>query len=513
MRTVSVPNDKGRSSMSKASGALRLPQHTCLRSRRITLAALAVAALAVTAGSAGTIAAAATQTKFFKTTYTVNTTNGELLVDTPATVGFTITNSSSSTQPFGSAEVTLSNLPASALSNIKAGTQGWTASSLTSSPATILVENTSGTAIAPGGSLTFSAEVTAPAAGSVSISTVVKQSNNFNGSGNDFIDLNGSTDGTIQVEPVTLVFTAQPNTALQQSANGTYYAFCPPVAVEAYYSSTSGSSVPVDGVAVTLSYDPADGNPGLYWTGSGATKGASSVTMTTGSTGSTGVAVFGSGSAPSACTGFAATALGAGYQLLATSPAAGTAGVASNSFAVVTDLTTCANSSTCTSSTITSKANGTQGQATMSCGSSSGCTLATSFGLDQALSCDSAITSSGATPDEYYVDSAQAGPGSVTLTFTKKFVDQIPNNGTPLLPVCASAGSDFIGYSATPGSPTTSTEGLLYSCTDPTYEQLLQSAGAPSLTLCVSSYSKSGFQGGEQVVIESNELGDPMHMI
>ncbi len=142
--------------------------------------------------------------------------------------------------------------------------------------------------------------------------------------------------------------------------------------------------------------------------------------------------------------------------------------------------------------------------------------LQATFGSDYRLGCDSAVTGHF-TADPLLVISYHQNStapnvyGSVTLTFPKKVVHEVPTNkGTPHMPVCVGANEPFPGSSAvrwTPTSPFTY-QGLLYPCDNATHHADIKNAGNYPLNICVSSYSR--VHGAERVVIQTNSFGDPM---
>jgi hypothetical protein len=132
----------------------------------------------------------------------------------------------------------------------------------------------------------------------------------------------------------------------------------------------------------------------------------------------------------------------------------------------------------------------------------------TAFGQGVNLNCDSAVTTPGFPVDPLFVETqAAAGSVSGTLTFVfpKAVVNSLPNNGTPLMPVCAGSLKPFLAQVPYPGSAAYPNQGLLYNCDDPTY---LASAGQDPLQLCVQSRAKIG-GGAEQIVVSASNLSDP----
>jgi hypothetical protein len=441
------------------------------RFRAVTVAsALVVALTSVSAPGAG----ATPQYKF----YSASAAPSSIVAGSPTAVTVTLANRATSNQPFGSAELTIGSLPAGAVS-IGTNTLGWAASLAGSNPAIVLLESGAHPAVAPGKTLSLTLTLTPPTTASILIATVVKQSNDFSGSGNNF-NLQGQ-DPTITVTPaaVTLAFQQQPPSLIQQSvpAKSNFTYMCPSVSVV-----TSGGQ-PVSGVPVTINYSPGSADPGLYFGTNQVT--ASGVTATSGSNG---LATFGD----TACsTGLAATNLGSGYTLTASSPAA-TGPVTSSPFSVV--QFTCP--PTC-QITVTSPSTGTKGSITSTPPSSGRYQLLGSFGQG-ALSCDSSVTTTAGDP--LVAQTSAAASGIVTMTFPKAVVNSISNNGTPLMPVCAGAGQSFPGSS------------LTTSTTFP-YQGLLQNCPANYLTaggfqLCVLSRVRNP-GASETIQIYASDLSDP----
>ncbi len=112
------------------------------------------------------------------------------------------------------------------------------------------------------------------------------------------------------------------------------------------------------------------------------------------------------------------------------------------------------------------------------------------------LSCDTIPFGPTVTPEPFRVDTFSTDPVSKTLvlTFPKALANLVPNNGTPLHPVCAGGdfpfpGSDNVGTEAAPKH-----EGLLLNCSDPAYATAianLAATGNPYLPMCVSSRARN----------------------
>lgn len=396
----------------------------------------------------------------------------------PTLVTIGLTNQQVSNQSFGSAELTLGGLPQSAVA-IDSNSGGW-AWKFVGSPnvATVLLTSGSTPAIAPSSALTVTMTLTPTAVGTIPITTAVKQSNNFAGTGNAF-NLTGN-EPVITVVPLNLTFQQQPSD-VQQSTNKAFSYMCPPVSVEV--SDAAGN--PVSGVSVTLQ-NGSTGDPGLYFGTSALPSSGTSATSD-----SNGLATFGpGGTCPS---GLAATNLGSGYTLTARSSAA-SGPVTSKPFSVVQLLETCT-SDPCSSGPLTSPKTGTTGNI-----SSHGTTtynLLGSFGLGQ-LTCDSSVTTIAGDP--IVVQTTAGAWGTVSMTFPKAVVNSLANNGTPLMQVCAGVLQPFSWTNTQPlQDEAYPYQGLVPDCP----------ADYATVTpeICVESRSKNA--ANETIVIYVSDLSDP----
>ncbi len=475
----------------------RRPPSSWTGSRFRLAVGAALSALLAAGALAAPIAGAATSTKYYEATASPT----RMYVATPTKVTITLTNDPSSQQSFGSAELTLGDLAQSAVQLGQLSETGWSAQVIpNTNPAVVKLTNPTGSPIPPGGSISISLTLTAPTAASITVGTEVKQANDFSGSGNAF-SLVGA-DPTITVIPLTLEFLQQPPPALQQSVPqaGSFSYMCLPVSVQLQETNSSGAlaNVEVADVAVTISPDAA----GLYYN-NGTSVAAVPAAGVTVLTNSSGIAIFSPAQADCAH-GLAATNLGADFTLTASSPAA-TTPTTSTSFSVVQSLVTCVGS--CTANLQGSS--GTAGTVTATSGGSF--QLLGSFGLGETLSCDNLVATAPADP--LVVASYQSGSlasgvsGTITLTFPKAIVNSVPNNGTPLMPVCVGATQQFPTVQPTLGTKAYPYQGLLYGCTDSAY---LASLTPGELGICVASYAKI-HGGAEQIVIDSTSLGDPMY--
>ena len=315
-----------------------------------------------------------------------------------------------------------------------------------------------------------------------------------------------TTSDPFNVVQYELSFSQQPPTdlqaSLQKSVQLKYSYMCPPVAVqvESVPPTSAGTPTPIDtaGVPVTTGVSPnGTPNPGLYY-------GTTSVTSETVSTNSSGVAVFGVPGVSGSCTsGFAATNLGAGYKLAASSPGA-VGAVDSKAFNVDQYVNTSC-SVDCNTGTLTSANTGTTADVSATNGPSS-FELAGSFGQGLSLSyCSGAVGNN----DVFNTSATDQPVGEITFVFPKAVVNEVPNNGTPLMPICAGANAPFPGSSTDlsnqyPGEPPY--QGLLENCDNLTS---LTPPSSTQIVMCVVSRSKQA--ANEQVVVYTSSLTDPMY--
>lgn len=458
------------------------------RGRRVA-GGIALAALIFGVSLTPRVAIATTQTKFYNAAATWSTVPA--FVGVTDTASITLGNDPTSTQSFGSAELTFNTQPSSAVQVVQSSVPaGWAAKVLNGTPAVVLLTSQNAAAVLPGGSLTVQVKVTATAAGTLVVGTQVKQSNNFSGTGNDFVRLN-SSGLTISVIALSLQFTQQPSVQIGQSLPAAvppyFTSFCNPVSVQIY---NGAAPVAASGIPVTIKY-AGSSNPGLYFQGAAVT--ASGVTV---NTDSSGLATFGS-----CASGLGASVVGLGFTLSAGAP--GATAVTSSAFQV---LQTC--QGTCTT-TDTSGTNGTT--SSVNAGDTGNFfQIFTTFGKGEALNCDSAVTVPGFPVDPLFVETQTITgtvSGTVTMVFPKAVVNSLTNNGTPLMAVCAGASQAFLAKVAYPGSTDFPYQGLLYDCTDAAY---LASAASYPVQLCVQSRAKVG-NGAEKIVVFTSDLSDPSY--
>jgi hypothetical protein len=414
---------------------------------------------------------------------------------TPTEVTLTLSDDPASNQSFASTQVSFGTLTSTGPAPEVAYTSnnlGWAEALVKSSPATFqLTSETGQPAVAPGGQISVSFSLDVPTPGTIAVSTQVKQSNDFLGTNNQFA-LQGLPP-SVTVASYLIAFSQEPPSELQQSdpAAGKFSYICPPVAVA--LSTASGQPAPA-GIPVTI---VPSANPGLYF-------GTAPVASETLATGSNGTAIFGTCSS-----GFASTNLGTGFSLTAS---AGAASVTSSPFSVAQSVQQCPGS--CSSPQVASNImEGTTGKVSASNNENAGFELASSFGEGLLLQCDSYVV--GHDPADPFLSSVAGSPASgsvtsgvVTLFFPKAIVNELPNNGTPLMPVCAGAAQPFLAKLGVAPSSTSpfQYQGLLYDCDDPTYTA---EAGSYPLQMCVASRSKSA--ANETVVVDVSSLtDDPM---
>jgi hypothetical protein len=434
-------------------------------------------------------ATATPSTKYYTVSAVVQNPPLPVTIDVATTVQVTLQNSTASSQNFGSAELTVENVPAADVAvNTPAPLPGWSATVVTgSNPAVVLLTNPSGTAIAPGSSLPVTVTFTPQTTGTLTIKTAVKQSNNFLGTGNNFI--NKSADPTFTVSPLGLSFTvpqgSEPPADVQASTP-----FCPSVqVVDAQNQPVSAANVPVSIVSGTP-------DAGLYFAG----KQVSSTSPATVVTNSSGTATFGS----SACaSGLTATNLGPSFFLTASSPQ--TVSVNSSTFAVVQVKINCTGSCQANLTSNSNKTTAGINALVPNSDPNQNFPLSASFGQGMTLVCDSTVSTLPADPLVVSTGTVPAS-GTVTMTFPKAIVNSVPDNGAPHMPVCTGASVNFYGATYYPNL-TPAYQGLIPDCTDAGYL-----AAPPSLQLfCVQSRAKHA-TGAETIVIQENSsLSDPLH--
>lgn len=499
-----------------------------LRGRILPSRLLAVA-LAVTSAGVGLVAApagAAPSTKYYLSTASQSSLDvSNNPVDPPIT--FTLTNCGSttsgctkaSTQSWGSAHVVL---PASSTTGWNWGydtshgpvtvanlvvhstdaskTDHWKISDVVSDPVahTQIVElrndgTNSAYAIAPGEWLTFTATLTPSPAGLAAVTTEVKQSNDFSGTGNDFLHSGTNTDPTIIIGPPDhLDFVVPPQTVQQTTTVGsttTYYYMCdgnnqgPSVRV---VDKNDHTLTWVQGLAVTLA--STDGrNPGLTYKPTTTTTSSPPLTAST----ANGVATFGSG----CTTGLTATKLGVGYLLGASATFNNSVPLSvltPASFDVLQYYQPCA--AVCDTNNIS------QDHTTVDVQGFGSTTnrLAASVGLLTPISTD---CGADATLRSIVSVDLANHTKKLLLSWDKQAVQEFVNNGTPFWDVCMWATYDFVTRGGSLANlatgSTTFYVGVLPDCLD-----------ATSPGPCVSSlYRRAGVEYAS--VNLPNVTGDP----
>ena len=471
--------------------------------RRALGAVVAVAGIITGLLATGPLAGATPAYKYY-TDSAIPAAPSAIYVGVASPITVTLNNLSFSNQPFGSAEILLNNVsnvvlgqPAATPTPLPVTDQNWAAKlvstpSATSPSAVVLLTSTNAQAIQPGHSLNVYLTITPAADSNITAGTIVKQSNDFSGTGNNF--KNQGSDPTILVDPVTIAFATQPTDVQQSFPNATSPTFnfmCDPVSHQPVTVSAMAGNTPVAGVSITIT-NTTNSVPGLYY---GATAvGTAGVTLTTDSNGD---AIF---SSTGDCTsGFAATNLGAGYTLTATSPAA-PGSLVSDPFSVVQFLASCSGGPCDTPTPLSSQLNGTTGTINGSFGTPG--ELIGSFGLGP-LTCDGQVTKAPVKPDPFESKAFGTASGVITLTFPKAVVNNLANNGTPLMQVCTGASQPFPGWTFDSGvlNDPTRYQGLLLDC--PT--NLTPPPG--EVQICVVSRSKNA--ANEIIEIYSSDLSDP----
>lgn len=443
-----------------------------VRTHRVARSVALVGALGLVLGSGVVVAAhAAPSTKFFTSTVTPATA-GTSVSQQAFTI--TVTNCGSQTpgcakasqQSLGSANIALG----AAFTNVSAtvSANGWHVVSPVTGGLLQLRSAGSGVALNPGQSIAVSVVTDTPTTtGSYTWTTLVKQSNDFSGSGNEFILAGTQPQVEIGNLPHHLVFVTQPSTVQVSGSPASYICPAPSVQVVA----ADGSPVTTGTASVTVLADATFGNPGL----------AGTTTVTT----TAGLATFGTADCTS---GLSAANLGVGYRLRATATwssgsyqAALSTTAPSSAFDVLQVVTVCQPNQTCQAAL---KGTRTSASVVASAAASTD-KMEFAIGVDQIpanTSCLPANQPSGLEVVRVVVDNRAK---VVTLTFDKYLVQQIPDNGTPRFPICFAAPWD--GWvTASGGAP-------IFNVVTNEYEGLLPNCGVAGLAAgnpCVSSRRK-----------------------
>jgi hypothetical protein len=268
------------------------------RSRGVTFGVV-VGALALTGLLLPGAAAPGPTTKFYSATFLpAGPPNPEVAAGSTTTLTIEITNCGSttaapctpSTQSLGSANVTF---PAeftslSIVSQTPPGGKTWNAPALAGNTVQLRNPGPSNTnALSPGQSLTLKMQVTAPSApGVYCLTTRTKQSNDFNGTGNDFTRVGSEPCVTVVApgNPSTLTFVQQPTDTLPNQVISLGLG-----GVKVQVKDQFGNLVPAVPVSLALCNQANCPNPNVSY-GSGAFTPSSATTQTTDATG---VATFG----------------------------------------------------------------------------------------------------------------------------------------------------------------------------------------------------------------------------
>ncbi|HET6914553.1 MAG TPA: hypothetical protein VFH56_00535 [Acidimicrobiales bacterium] len=471
--------------------------------RSLGAAGVAVAVIAVFMQSGPLAGAASTGT--FKN-YNVHVAPGAVLASNSQTsVTVNLQNEITSNTSFGSVALTITNLDDAAI-DTPSLPNGWSVSNTPPPGVTVLLVSKKSVSIAPGATLPLVLDITPSTAGTITIGTEVKQSNDFSGTGNDFNYDSANSNPTVQVVTSVLIqFKPGPPSYVVQSSP-----ICPAIAV---LVTAPDGSTPVSGVPVTVSNggtsSVAGGDPGLYYQGSALTGATPPVTSRT-----DGLATFGT------CqSGLSATKLGSGFTLSASTTVTSNSPQSSSVFAVVQAFESCSPSS-CPPVTVTSGTDNVSG--TIHASFTANGQLLGTFG-EGTLQCDGGVVDLTKVTADPIVAQAFTSPnsssGTITMTFPKAVVNNLANNGTPLMQVCAGANNPFttvdgtMTLSCTPstdpnvGPCNKKYEGLLPNCASGYQNVVGINPADNSILLCVVSRSKNA--ANETIVIYASDLSDP----
>lgn len=168
-------------------------------------------------------------------------------------------------------------------------------------------------------------------------------------------------------------------------------------------------------------------------------------------------------------------------------------------------VTPCAGSTTCSLSG-TSATTGTEASASLTY--SSPYVAYGSFGLTGQLTCDNQVTT---TPGDPFLVESFGTPayGTVSMTFPKSVVNNLANNGTPLMQVCARASYPFTTASGGQASQVGTSQyydGLLPDCPSSVTATTVGTTLSPPV-LCVLSRAKKA--ANETIEIYVSDFSDP----
>lgn len=409
-----------------------------------------------------------------------------------------------SNQAFGSARVTL---PTATFAAAYAVDHGWRVTDVSAPGAAVvtlqLVSGT-GTPVAPGDAvrLALVALGTAPV-GPVTVTTQVKQANDFSGSGNDFGRVGPEPALAVVARPLAVVFTQGPSPVQQTGSTASStgvtprYVMCPAPAARV----TGGGGTPVPGVTVTLTSTAADGTAysGLRQDGTPAGSAVTAVTD------ATGTATFGTANCAA---GLRAEALGVGLSLTATVQSlADTRGT----FPVLQVYGTCNGDVSCTSGI--SGPSRTQAQVvTSTAPTDDPLTFSSSDARgwqEYARACNPDVSAAGANPyrDLVVVDVVKRSK-TLTMTWPKTAVQWATDNGASKWQVCFA-----VQYPTAPAHPFAAVGGPARAVGDGGwYVGALLPCGDAALAAsdpCLRKLTKTG--GGQQqaVALVPVSDGDP----
>ncbi|MCW2669199.1 MAG: hypothetical protein JWO27_1096 [Frankiales bacterium] len=349
------------------------------------------------------------------------------------------TGVAASGQPFASAQLRVLKTEGLDLSNASVSRTGWTvrpAAEVGDDVVVELVSSGPGTtnAVPPGEALVVTVPVKATAGqGAVTIRSAVKQSNDFSGVGNDFVQVGTDPVVYLGAGPADhLVWDVQPSTVQVSSSQAVAGAGVTPVvsmcpAPQARVVDAQGRTVTA---TRTVSLSPIGTTLALGGTTSTATVG--------------GVATFGS-----CASGVTSSTLGRGFQVSAS--ASGLTPASSTTFSVLPTYGTCA--ATCSvTGAVGAHNTGAAVQADPATDAGAADRLSFGVGVDpwsaaDLVACDPDPESSGrANPyrDPVSVELAHHDK-TVTLRWTKQAVQWATNNGSAQWRVCLAAAASFTG--------------------------------------------------------------------
>lgn len=429
---------------------------------RGTMLRTAVAAGALLAlGVAVPQVQAAAPKKVFHESLSITTTGGTpvtgpLAAGTAYDFAFLLTNDKGSPQAFGSAKIVP---PAGyTLGAMSTSTSPTAAAVFTAAPVggNVLVTSNgpTGAGIAPGGSLTVTVVVTTPAAGSCSgaWATYVKQSNDFSGTGNDYL----TTDAT----PTTTA--GNDSLVITRGATTTQW-------------NSPMSPAPIFSVV-----DPC-GQPASTFTGNIFVTDSLGDLVTGGTVGATaGSATFSNLTFSEYGVTDTLTASSGSFTPVTTGP-----------FDIVQSLVSCAANTKCSSGNIEDNANTTIVTINANSGPNAD-QIATTVKVPNHSGLFPSCDASGEPPLGAVVAfTVTTRSKTVTMTLPKVYVNQVPNNGTPFMDICLDVpvGHEFVDKS---GHLTTT--GLLPNCS------------TTIVTDCVVSRGKNA---GNEVISFKLPPGDP----